>query len=262
MVRFLHHSILWFLVVLVLGQPVLAASSYSFGIVNSYPHDSRAFTQGLVFHEGYLYEGTGLYGKSSLRQVHLDDGAVLQSVALSEEFFGEGITILGQRIFQLTWRERQGFVYDLDDLTAVGTFSLDSEGWGLTSDGQYLILSDGSHVLTYLDPETFETVRKVQVYFDGRPLSLLNELEYVGKEIFANVWFSNIVYRIDPGNGEVLGWIDLTDLYTLEQEKNPGLDVLNGIAYDPVEDRLFVTGKLWSNIYEIRISEEVPLPAW
>ncbi len=226
---------------------------YSVEVINRYPHDSRAFTQGLIFVGGFMYEGTGLYGESSLRKVRLDDGEVLQSAGLAHNFFGEGITALKGRIFQLTWQEEQGFVYDLHSFQLIDEFSYEGEGWGLTTNSEHLIMSDGSHILTFLDPQSYEIVRKVGVVGSKGPVRLLNELEYVNGEIWANVWFSHEICRIDPLTGNVLGWLDLTDLYEREKEENPGADVLNGIAYDEENGRLFVTGKLWRSVYEIQI---------
>lgn len=246
-------TLLWF-GLLATGQ-VLAIPHYSFELINCYPHDPQAFTQGLIFHDGFLYEGTGLYGQSSLRKVQLDDGTVLNSVMLADEFFGEGITIFQDQIFQLTWREKLGFIYDLETLEKLAEFSYQGEGWGLTTDEKHLIMSDGSNVLTFLDPEDFKPVRKISVSTKDGPLLLLNELEYVEGKIFANVWFSDFIYSIDPFSGEVLGFLDLSELYAIEEQLNPSLDVLNGIAYDNKTGHLFVTGKLWSHIYEIRITK-------
>ena len=232
---------------------------YSFAVVKRYPHDPQAFTQGLVFHDGSLYEGTGLYDRSSLRKVRLEDGVVLDQVLLEQEYFGEGITILGDHIVQLTWRENKGFVYDLETLEKTETFDYAGEGWGLTTDGTYLIMSDGSHVLTYLDSETFQPVRHLEVRGEAGPVRNLNELEYIPGdkgEIFANVWFDDRICRIDPETGTVLGWIDLRDLCEEERALRGGEDVLNGIAYDAANDRLFVTGKLWRNVYEIELELE------
>jgi len=245
--------LLFFLSVLITAPTWAEEMVYSFEIVNRYPHDPLAFTQGLVYHDGFLYEGTGLYGRSSLRKVNLDDGYVVEQVDLDARFFGEGIAILNERIFQLTWRERRGFVYDLGSLENIDTFSYRGEGWGLTTDGELLIMSDGSNRLTYLDPQSFELVKQQEVLGQEGPIWNLNELEYMGGEIFANVWFDHRICRIHPETGEVLGWIDLSELYTLEKAENSQADVVNGIAYDEENDRLFVTGKLWSSIYEISI---------
>jgi glutamine cyclotransferase len=222
-------------------------------VVASYPHDPAAFTQGLVFAGGLLYEGTGLYGESSLRRVRLADGEVLQQVDLESRFFGEGIALLRGRIFQLTWREGTGFIYDLESLEKIGEFTYPGEGWGLTTDGTYLIMSDGSSLLRFLDPETLEPVGTLQVRSSRGEVTLLNELEYINGEIWANIWLSSVICRIDPQSGQVLGWIDLQQLSAAEREGNPGADVLNGIAWDAEAERIFVTGKLWSRVYEIRL---------
>ncbi|HBG00249.1 MAG TPA: glutamine cyclotransferase, partial [Firmicutes bacterium] len=226
---------------------------HSYVVVNRYPHDNTAFTQGLVFSDGFLYEGTGLYGQSSLRKVGLEDAVVLECVGLETELFGEGIAILGDRLFQLTWKEGRGFVYDLASLERIAEFRYHSEGWGLTTDGKYLIMSDGSNVLAYFDPESYQPIKQLSVYGEGGPIRHLNELEYIGEEIFANVWLTQNIVRIDTQTGKVLGWIDLSDLHDLERSENPSVDVLNGIAYDAEDDRLFVTGKLWGSMYEIEL---------
>lgn len=226
---------------------------HSYEIVNRYPHDNTAFTQGLVFFDGFLYEGTGLYGQSSLRKVGLKDGVVHECVGLEAEFFGEGVAILGGQLFQLTWKEERGLVYDLSSLERTAEFPYHSEGWGLTTDGKHLVMSDGSNVLTYFDAESYQPIKQLSVYGEGGPIRHLNELEYIGEEIFANVWLTPNIVRIDPLTGKVLGWIDLSDLHSLERSANPGVNVLNGIAYDSEGDRLFVTGKLWRNVYEITL---------
>jgi glutamine cyclotransferase len=227
----------------------------TFTVVNRYPHDPTAFTQGLAYHEGFFYEGTGLYGRSSLRRVNVEDGEILDRRDLSKEFFGEGIAILGEKIFQLTWREGRGFVYDLASLELIGEFDYAGEGWGLTSDGEHLILSDGTDVLTFLDPISLEPVRRLAVSGEEGPVRNLNELEYIEGEIWANVWHDHRICRIDPGTGNVLGWIDLARLHAEEKQADPDADVVNGIAYDQENQRLFVTGKLWKFIYEISLEQ-------
>ena len=194
-----------------------------------------------------------MYGESSLRRVRLADGEVLQQVDLESRFFGEGIALLRGRIFQLTWREGTGFIYDLESLEKIGEFTYPGEGWGLTTDGTYLIMSDGSSLLRFLDPETLEPVGTLQVRSSRGEVTLLNELEYINGEIWANIWLSSVICRIDPQSGQVLGWIDLQQLSAAEREGNPGADVLNGIAWDAEAERIFVTGKLWSRVYEIRL---------
>lgn len=230
-------------------EPVPTAS---YDIVASYPHDPAAFTQGLDWHEGTLYESTGINGQSSLREVDLASGEVRRRIAIPSEHFGEGMTIVGDRVVLLTWRSHVGFVYGLADFGLQREFPYEGEGWGLTHDGQALIMSDGTHRIRFLDPETFATTRCIGVYDSARPLVNLNELEYVRGEIWANVWQTDRIARIDPASGALLGWLDLTGLLPAE-ERTPLADVLNGIAYDPEADRLFVTGKRWPKLYEIRL---------
>lgn len=221
-------------------------------VIDQFPHDPQAYTQGLIFHEGYLYESTGLRGRSSLRKVDLVSGEVLQKVDLDYPLFAEGLTLWDETLVQLTWQEQTGFIYDLDDFTLVDTFSYSTEGWGLTHDGTNLIMSDGTSSLIFLDPHTLNVVRTVEVSENGTPITRINELEYVLGELFANVWQTNTIVRIDSQTGEVLGWIDLEGL--LPADVDPvTVSVLNGIAYDATHDRLFVTGKLWPYIFEIAL---------
>ena len=228
------------------------APVYTYRILHTYPHDPQAFTQGLVFDQGHLYEGTGLYGRSTLRRVELHSGRVMQSQALAKTFFGEGITIWGERLFQLTWRSRVGFVYDKQTLTLQRQFVYATEGWGLTHDHTHLILSDGTSTLYFLDPTTFIETGRVQVHDHRGPVSRLNELEYVQGEIYANVWQTDRIARIDPRSGRITGWIDLTGLLS-PTDRRRRVDVLNGIAYDAEQGRLFVTGKWWPKLFEIEI---------
>lgn len=230
----------------------LSAPAGAFRVIAEFPHDPAAFTQGLVFHGGYLYESTGLNGASSLRQVELKSGKVLKIVRLAPRYFGEGIAILRGRIFQLTWRSKTGFVYDLKSFRQVDAFSYDTEGWGLTTDGSSLIMSDGTDTLRYLKPGTFETVKVLKVKDGGRPVYLLNELEFVKGEIFANVLGSDFIACISPETGSVKRWIDLRQLRSRFNSKTA--EVLNGIAYDSKSGRLFVTGKNWPVLFEIRVS--------
>ena len=225
---------------------------YTYEIKNTYPHDRAAFTQGLVFRDGFLWESTGQYGSSSLRQVELQTGRVVKSVPVSREFFAEGMTIFGGKVYQLTWQEKRAFVYDAKDFRRIGEFKYAGEGWGLTHDGESLVMSDGTSTLRFLDPETFAVRRAVRVVDGSRPVEQLNELEYVNGEIFANVWQTDRVARIDPRTGSVLGWIDLAGLLRPADARGDE-DVLNGIAYDEASDRLFVTGKLWPKLFEIRL---------
>jgi glutamine cyclotransferase len=220
-------------------------------IVASYPHDTDAFTQGLVIHEGRLYEGTGQYGQSSLREVALETGSVLRSSRLSRAYFGEGITIMGDRVFQLTWKSGIGAVYDLESFEIDGTFRYEGEGWGLTHDGNLLILSDGTSTLRFLDPENFEVVRTVEVVGPDGPISRLNELEYIRGEVWANIWYQDTIVRIDPQTGTVSGVIDLSAVYP--QTLRAREAVANGIAFDASEQRIYVTGKYWPQLYEIRL---------
>lgn len=226
--------------------------TYTFEIVNTYPHDPTAFTQGLVFHEGGLYEGTGRWGESELREVVLETGAVLRSHALEPEYFGEGIALLNDRIYQLTWQEQTGFVYDRATFAPLQTFTYPHEGWGITHDGQRLIVSDGTADIRFWDPATLQETGRITVRDHEGPVNRLNELEYVDGEIWANIWLTDRIARISPETGDVLGYIDLAgllDASTLTQ----AADVLNGIAHDPESGRLFVTGKLWPTLFEIRI---------
>jgi glutamine cyclotransferase len=225
---------------------------YSYNIVNTYPHDRDAFTQGLVFENGVLYEGTGLLGHSTLRRVELETGDILQIRELSDQFFGEGITIYGDEIIQLTWQSHIGFVYDKNSFELLQEFSYSTEGWGITHDGTRLIMSDGTSTLHFLDPQTFEEIGHVEVFDANGAVTRLNELEYVQGEIYANVWQTDWVARIAPETGRVVGWIDLGGLLSAEDLSQP-VDVLNGIAYDAQTDRLFVTGKLWPKLFEIEL---------
>lgn len=225
---------------------------YTYQVVDEFPHDPNAFTEGLVYVDGTMIEGTGRRGQSTLRRVDLETGQVLQGLRLPDEFFGEGVTVLGDNIYQLTWQEHTGFVYDRETFALLDTFSYPTEGWGLTHDGQRLIMSDGTANLYFLDPETLQEVGRVEVRDANGPVVMLNELEYVDGEVFANVWKTDWIVRIDPDTGQVTGWIDLSGLLPPEQRSQP-VDVLNGIAYDEATGRLFVTGKLWPRLFEIQL---------
>lgn len=225
----------------------------SYRVIQHYPHDAEAFTQGLLFHQGYLYESTGLYGQSTLRRVKLKTGEVKQSVSLDATLFGEGLALWQDRLIQLTWLAGVALVYDLHSLNLLHTFTYPGQGWGLTHDDQWLILSDGTATLRFLNPETFEEIRRVQVLDAGVPVTQLNELEYVNGEILANVWHTDHIARIDPQSGQVLGWIDLTGLLPEHLKPKDREGVLNGIAWDNEGQRLFVTGKLWPKIFEIEL---------
>jgi glutaminyl-peptide cyclotransferase len=220
-------------------------------VVKSYPHDRQAFTQGLVYLDGVLYEGTGLHGQSGIRKVKLETGEVLQQRPLDPKYFGEGIVVWGKSIVQLTWQSEIGFVYDLATFAPQKTFAYKGEGWGLTHDGKQIIMSDGTSSLRFLDPQTLKETGRLPVRDGGVPVKDLNELEVVRGEILANVWQQHRIARISPKTGDVTGWIDLSGL--LSPGESPGVDVLNGIAYDAAGDRLFVTGKLWPKLFEIKI---------
>jgi len=236
------------------------APVYGYRVVREYPHDPSAFTQGLVYVDGHLYESTGLEGASSLRQVDLETGKVIRRRSLGPNEFGEGLTDWGGRLLQLTWTGMRGFIYERASLAVSGTFRYAGEGWGLTHDGRRLILSDGTAALRFLDPETFREIGRLPVHDEGRAVPRLNELEYVRGEVYANVWQSDRVARISPETGAVLGWIDLTGLLGTADARHP-VDVLNGIAYDPGRERLFVTGKWWPKLFEIIIVAPAEAPA-
>lgn len=221
-------------------------------VLHRYPHDPSAFTEGLFYRDGMLYESTGQYGASTLRRVDLDSGRVLQRLHLPQDWFGEGIVADGTRLVQLSWRRGEGIVYDLASLQPLARFSYPGEGWALTGDGTHLYMSDGSSTLRVLDPATLRQVGRLPVRAGGVPVPNLNELEWVRGEIYANVWQSDRIARIDPASGRVLGWIDLSGLLDIRALPDPQDDVLNGIAYDPAHDRLFVTGKCWPWVFEIR----------
>ena len=225
---------------------------YGYQIVNIWPHDSNAFTQGLILMDGKLLESTGQEGFSSLRQVELETGKVLKKVDVPVPFFAEGITALNGKVYQLTWQHGVGFIYDAQTLDRVGEFNYQGEGWGLTTDGQSLILSDGSDRLRFIDPTSFRVTRTIAVRNGSWPVEQLNELEYVNGEIYANVWHHDRIATIDPQSGRLTAWIDLTGLMP-EGELQDSEAVLNGIAYDQASDKLIVTGKLWPRVFEIKI---------
>jgi glutaminyl-peptide cyclotransferase len=234
-------------------QPSGQIAVYGYEVVRSYPHDPAAFTQGLVFRDGFLYESTGLNGRSTVRKVRLETGEILEQVMLGQQFFGEGLTDWGNQLVQLTWKSNLGFVYDFATLEATRTFPLNGEGWGLTHDSASLIMSDGTAVLRYLDPVTFEEIGNYTVRDGGSPVTNLNELEFVRGEIYANVWRTDRLVIIAPATGEVTGWIDLAGLLPASDQPVSVDAVLNGIAYDAKSDRLFVTGKLWPKLFEIKL---------
>jgi len=224
---------------------------YSFRVIHAYPHDKTAFTEGLVFDNGTLYESTGLYGASTLRRVELETGNVLQSINLSSQFFGEGITIFEDRIIQLTYREHTGFVYDKNSFELLREFSYPAEGWGITQNGSALIMSDGTATLHFLNPATYEEIGAINVQDNGTAVTMLNELEYIHGEIYANIWLTQKIAIINPQTGAVRAWINLNGIRNYDNLYAG--DVLNGIAYDAVGERLFVTGKWWSLLFEIKL---------
>ncbi|MET0753271.1 MAG: glutaminyl-peptide cyclotransferase [Pyrinomonadaceae bacterium] len=237
--------------------PAAVVPVYTFDIVKTYPHDPKAFTQGLDFQNGVFYEGTG--GKngddfySSLRKVEIETGKVLQKFDLARDYFGEGITVLNDKIYQITWQEKTAFVYDMN-FKQLKEFKYAGEGWGLTNDGTNLIMSDGTHVIKFINPETFETVRTITVLDEkGKPIVRLNELEYINGEIWANIWQEGWIIRLDPATGKLLGRIDMEKFADEQMEKDESADVLNGIAYDEATDRIFITGKKWRNLFEIKV---------
>ena len=225
--------------------------SYTYNIVRSFPHDRGAFTQGLIVRDGFFYEGTGMNGKSGIRKVRIETGEVVDLKPLGAEYFGEGITEWKGSIVQLTWQNQIGFVYDMNTFERTRTWTYKGEGWGLTHDGTRLIMSDGTARLRFIDPDTLKETGRITVRDRRGPVLGLNELEYVKGDIFANIWGSDRIARISPTDGRVVGWIDLSGL--LAASERPGTDVLNGIAYDEAADRLFVTGKWWPRVFEIKL---------
>jgi glutamine cyclotransferase len=228
------------------------ARQVSYEVVNSYAHDSTSFTQGLLWHDGGFYESTGQYGQSKLRRLEFPSGKVLKEISLTPELFGEGLALVDRRLIQLTWKSHRGFVYDLNTFQPLREFSYDTEGWGLTYDGENLILSDGSSDLFYLDPQTFKPVRKLAVRMNGQPIRELNELEFIDGEIWANVWQTDLIVRLDPSTGRVASFLNLKGILA-PSDRTGGENVLNGIAYDGDKKRIFVTGKLWPRIFEIKL---------
>jgi len=229
----------------------------TFKVIHTYPHDPQAYTQGLVYHNGFLYEGTGLYGRSSLRKVKLETGEVLQRIDLDPKYFGEGIALYKNEIVQLTWKSQTGFVYDLNDFHLLRQFSYTGEGWGLTTNGNELYMSDGSDEIRVWDANTLKEKRRIKVHDGNTPVTELNELEFIDGEIFANVWQTDRIARISPRTGKVTGWIDLSGILSPIFRREPD-SVLNGIAYDAAGKRLFVTGKLWPSVFEIQLIKKKP----
>jgi len=226
--------------------------TYTYRVVNTFPHDPNAFTQGLLWDDGLFYESAGLYNQSSLRRVEPASGDVLQMQDVPPEYFAEGLVLWDGKLIQLTWRENTAFIYDKDSFEKLGEFNYPTEGWGITHDGRNLIMSDGTATLYFRDPETFAETGRIAVRDENGPVTRLNELEYIDGEIWANVWQTNRIARIDPATGQLTGWIDLTgilDNVAVTQK----VDVLNGIAYDPANGRIFITGKLWPAVFEIEL---------
>ena len=226
---------------------------YGYKVIAAYPHDPGAFTQGLLYRDGFLYESTGLNGQSSLRKVALATGEVLQIHALEAHFFAEGLAHFANRLIQLTWKSQQAFAYDIDSFEPLTRFTYATAGWGLACDGEQLILSDGTATLYFRNPFTFEEISRVEVSAQGRPIRNLNELEWVEGEIFANIWETDTIARIDPASGQVKGWIDASGLLSTADRQSRRVDVLNDIAYDAKGKRLFLTGKWWPKLYHIEL---------
>ena len=241
------------LILLLWVAPALADTKWT--LVRSYPHDPDAFTQGLTFHDGQLYESTGQVGASSIRIVRLKDGAVLKRAEVPPPYFGEGLALWKDRLVSLSWRHQRGFIWDRDTLEKVGEWRYPGEGWGLASDGDRLILTDGSPRLRFLDPDTLRETGSVTVTWEGKPVPLLNEIEMVDGELLANVWMTPRIARIDPATGRVIDWIDMSKLVARSGRHDDMDDVLNGIAWDAKDRRLFVTGKRWPKLFEIRLDK-------
>lgn len=226
--------------------------NYTYQVVHTYPHDRNAFTEGLEFHDGFLYESTGLNGHSTLRKVKLETGEIVRSIALPSQYFGEGIAILGDRIAQLTYQTQIGFVYSLKDFVQLSTFKYKGEGWSFTHNANTLFMDDGTDEIRLWDPKTFAERSRIKVHEGSRSINNVNELEYVDGQLYANIWQTDRIARISPSTGAILGWIDMSGIFS-PMYRNGTEDVLNGIAYDAARKRLFVTGKLWPNLFEIKI---------
>ncbi len=258
-------SIIWFLLAIGIfvgfyfgkspaGKNLLSPTRYTYRVVKTFPHDTSAFTQGFEFHDGYLYEGTGLNGHSSIRKVELKTGEVLQRYDVPQKYFGEGITIWGDKIIELTWRSHTGFIYDRDTFKPLGEFHYATEGWGLTHDREKIIMSDGTSRLHFLDPNSFREIGSIDVFDDTGSVKYLNELEYIDGKIYANIWRTDYIAVIEPTTGQVVSYIDLTGILP-DSLRTGHEDVLNGIAFDRTNRRLFVTGKKWSKIFEIELKQ-------
>jgi len=233
----------------------ITPGSNGFKVVHAYPHDEEAFTQGLFYDNGFLYEGTGQEAGSSLREVELETGKVLRQHHLESSLFGEGITLYRDRIYQVTWQNKVGFVYDKTTFRQINKIYYQVQGWGLTTMNDKIVMSDGSNVLYFFEPELFTVVSRIEVYDHEKKIDQLNELEYINGEIWANIWMSDLIARIDPATGKVNSYVNLTTLYPEAKRRETGADVLNGIAYDPEGKRIFVTGKRWPRLYEIKVTE-------
>jgi glutamine cyclotransferase len=231
--------------------PQIGVVHYSVNVVNKYHHSVSAFTQGLVYNNGLLYESTGIYGQSIIKVTEFPSERILMRITLPETYFGEGLTLLGDNLYQITWKENAGFVYNLD-LEEVRSFTYHGEGWGLTSDDVHLIMSNGSSTISYHDPDTFEIIRTIDVVYDGNPVHNLNELEHLNGVIYANIWHQDQVVMIDSEDGAVVGWVEMGSLRNF-LDPHGEIDVLNGIAYNPDNDTFYVTGKLWPNIFEVEL---------
>ena len=244
----------WLIAVLAVPGPVYSAvPEYTGVVIKTYPHDPKAFTEGLLYSGGFLYESTGRAGQSFIRKVRLESGEVLQQRAIDPQYFGEGIVIWQDKLIELTWKNELGFIYDATSFDLKSDFHYPGEGWALTHDGHNLIMSDGTSDLRVLDPDTLKERNRIHVTCDGRPIRYINEIEWVKGEVLANIWLTNVIVRIDPATGKVVGLIDLTDIANAVV-KNQGDNVLNGIAYDSAADRLFVTGKLWPKLLQIKLA--------
>lgn len=239
----------------IIVKPAQAPAKYGYDIVKVYPHDKKAYTQGLIYHDGYMYEGTGRYGESSIRKTDMNTGKTISILNIDNQLFGEGITIYKDKIYQITWRSRKGFVYDLKTFSRESTFQYSSEGWGITTAKDHLIMSDGSNKLYHIDPSTFNTMEEIEVYDHRGEVNQLNELEYIDGWVWANVWMTDRIVAIDPETGVVKAELDLSDLLAPDEKclLDDSDDVLNGIAWNPEKKTLYLTGKMWPKLFEIKI---------
>jgi len=233
------------------GNTNADTARYTYKIIQVYSHDTKAFTQGLIYTDGFLIESTGLYGQSSLRRIDLSTGSILQQVDLPYQYFGEGITVVNDKILQLTWTTKIGFIYNITNFEIIGNFSYSTQGWGITFDGEHLIISDGSEFLYFFNPTTFELAKQIKVYDKNSTINNINELEYVNGHIYANIWKQQKIAVINPDTGQIKAWVDLTGIENMENLSSE--EVLNGIAYNDAKDHFFVTGKNWPHIFEIKL---------